>query len=336
MLTGPWLLFALFVTIGLIVWLSSRAKVHPFMALLLATMGLGLAVGLPGPDILKAVQDGFGSLMGYIGLIVVLGSIIGVILERSGGALRIAMALLSVFGKGRPALAMSLIGGVVGIPVFCDSGFIILSRLNQVLAERTGKPPASLALGLAAGLYTTHTLVPPTPGPIAAAGNLGATDYLGTIILLGLAFAIPTALVAWGFARWQGGRLQPSLPELPPAADLPALPPLSLALGPILLPVLLIALASLSRLLDWEGNGAAVLAFVGSPLIALLLGTLLAGALLPRWDEAHLSGWIGDGIRQAGPILVLTGAGGAFGSLLKATPLADYVAGWAGEGQLAG
>ena len=327
---------ALLLTIGLIVWLSSRAKVHPFMALLLATIGLGLVVGLPGAEILQAIQAGFGGLMGYIGLIVVLGSIIGVVLERSGGALRIATAMLDLFGRGRPALAMTLIGAVVGIPVFCDSGFIILSRLNQVLATRTGRPPASLALGLAAGLYTTHTLVPPTPGPIAAAGNLGATDYLGTIILLGLAMAVPTALAAWAFARWQGARLQPRLPEIAAPADPAALPPLALALGPILLPVLLIALASISSLLGWEGRLGAVLAFAGSPLMALLLGTLLAGALLPRWDEAHLSGWVGEGIRQAGPILVLTGAGGAFGSLLKATPLADYVASWAGEGALTG
>jgi GntP family gluconate:H+ symporter len=335
MLTGIPLLLAIIAAIVLIIVLSARLGVHPLLSLLSATLFLGMVAGMPLSGLITAINDGFGGLMGYIGLIVVFGSIIGYILEKSGAAHRLAIALLSSVGQGRPALTMSAIGAITSIPVFCDSGFIILSGLNDAVARQSGVKKGVLALSLSAGLYTTHTLVPPTPGPIAAAGNLGAADYLGTIMLLGLLVALPTMLVAVVLAKRLGQRLE--LPELvAEAPETDTLPSLGRSVLPILLPILLIAAGSVLKLLGYEGPGTQVLLFLSHPLIALMLGTVAALWLMPKWDSAHLSGWIGEGIKLAGPILIITGAGGAFGGVLKATPVAELVEGSLGNGGYAG
>lgn len=310
------------VIIGLIV-ASSRFKVHPLILLLLASFAVGLATGMPFLKITETVQKGFGDLIGYIGLVVVLGSILGVALERSGAALRLAEAVLNGFGKNRPALGMSLIGALVGIPVFCDSGFIILSRLNDALSVKSGKPKATLTLALASGLYTTHTLVPPTPGPIAAAGNLGVSDYLGLVILLGLAISVPVVGVAYWWASLKGNKIEiETSVETPENIDV--LPKLGHSLLPIVLPVALIALASVVQIGGWQNGFANGLKFAGQPLIALLIGTGLAFWLLPGQEKSK---WIGEGIALSGPILIITGAGGAFGAVLKATPLTESLQG---------
>jgi GntP family gluconate:H+ symporter len=335
MLTGIPLLLVIFFAIAFIVVASSVWKVHPFVALLLATFGAGLAVGMPLPEVLAAVNSGFGGLMGYIGLIVVLGSIIGVILEKSGAAMRMADVILNLVGKKRPALAMSLIGATVSIPVFCDSGFIILSGLNNALAKKTAAKKATLALALASGLYTTHTLVPPTPGPIAAAGNLGAGDYLGIVMLVGLLTTVPVALAGYFFAIKQGSKIATAEHEITPE-EAAALPSALQSFAPIAIPILLIAAASLASVMKWEGAWVTWLKFFGNPLTALLLGMLLAFTLFTKWDKTHLTGWVGEGIILAGPILIITGAGGAFGGVLKATPIAGLVNGWVAGGQFSG
>jgi GntP family gluconate:H+ symporter len=335
MLTGLPLLLAIIAAILIIILLSARLGVHPLLSLLSATLFLGVVSGLPLPDIVTAINDGFGGLMGYIGLIVVFGSIIGYILEKSGGAQRLALSLLNTIGKGRPALTMSAIGAVTSIPVFCDSGFIILSGLNDAVARQSGVKKGVLALSLSAGLYTTHTLVPPTPGPIAAAGNLGAADYLGTIMLLGLLVALPTMLVAVFLSKKLGKNLDlPELVEEEPATH--TLPALGASVLPILLPILLIATGSVMKLLEYTGTGMELLLFLSHPLIALMLGTVAALWLMPKWDAAHLSGWVGEGVKLAGPILIITGAGGAFGGILKAIPVAGLVESSLGSGGYTG
>ena len=155
---------------------------------------------MPLLTVVENVNAGFGGLMTSIGIVIVAGTIIGVILEKSGAAYRMAEVVLRILGEKRPQLAMSIIGYIVSIPVFCDSGFIILSSLKKSLAKRAKVKVASMAVALSTGLYATHTLVPPTPGPIAAAGNIGATDYLGTIILVGLFVAIPAVIVGYIWA----------------------------------------------------------------------------------------------------------------------------------------
>lgn len=320
MLTGIPLLLAIGLAVGFILLASIVLKLHPFLSLLLATLLLGLAVGMSPAAILENINTGFGNILGYIGLIVVLGSIIGIILERSGAALRIAELILRVVGSRFPTLAMTLIGAIVSIPVFCDSGFIILSGLNRSIADRTKASMGSLALGLAAGLYVTHTLIPPTPGPIAAAGNLGAADYLGTVMLLGFVVAIPTLLVSYWFALRRGKGIQIDEEEAVIMSNY--LPNAWRAVLPILVPILLIGVASVLRFLQLE---IPWLLFLGHPLMALLIGVFFAFGLLPAWDQKYLTDWVGDGVKLAGPILVITGMGGAFGAVLKATPLADWL-----------
>ncbi|MEM1214436.1 MAG: GntP family permease [Bacteroidota bacterium] len=334
-MSGYWLLLLIALSIGSIIWTVSMWKWHPFISLLAASLLVGLGSGLPLTEVLAAVNSGFGQLLAYIGLVVVLGSIIGVILERSGAAQKIAELILGLLGQGRPVLAMTLIGATVSIPVFCDSGFIILSGLNDALARRTAFRKGQLALALATGLYTTHTLIPPTPGPIAAAGNLGAADYLGWIILLGLVVAVPVLIVAWQLSRWRGHELDLPLKE-EVTVQPEQLPSALAALLPVLLPILLIALGTITKFSGYAGTVSEVLITLGNPVVALLLGLVAALFLLPEWDQEHLQGWPAVGIQLAGPILIITGAGGAFGAVLKATSLQAFLTDWLSGQAVAG
>ena len=195
------MLFAvIFLSVALVVLLTAVFKVHPFLSLLIGAFFMGIAAGMPLLDVVESVNDGFGGLMKNIGIVIVAGTIIGVILEKSGAAYRMAEVVLRLIGDKKPQLAMSIIGFIVSIPVFCDSGFIILSSLKKALAKRAKVSIASMSVALATGLYAAHTLVPPTPGPIAAAGNIGAENYLGTIILIGLLVAIPAVIVGYIWA----------------------------------------------------------------------------------------------------------------------------------------
>lgn len=178
---GPALLAALAASIALIIFLCGRFKLHPFLAIVLSTyafgmmaMGIGAATGADErfvDNLGTTIAEGFGTILASIGLVILFGTIIGKVLERTGAAVTLAEAVLKVVGKRHPALAMSLIGWVVSIPVFCDSGYVVLSPLQRSIARKTGKNPVVLGTALATGLYASHTFVPPTPGPIAAAGT---------------------------------------------------------------------------------------------------------------------------------------------------------------------
>ncbi len=332
MLEGPILILILLGAILFIILSISFLKLHPFLSLLIATFGVGLIVGMPLQKIITTINSGFGGLMGYIGLVIIFGTIIGTILEKSGGAIKMADVVLRAFGKKRPTLAMSLIGAIVSIPVFCDSGFVILSKLNKAVAKRSGVPLAAMTIALSSGLYATHTLVPPTPGPIAAAGNIGASEYLGTVIWIGLITAIPVILVGYRWALRVGKSITIEGEDDPSdlsgvLEDVGPLPSAFKSFLPILLPVILIAAASIVKFLEATGDIAAAVLFVGNPLVALLLGVFASFTLMPKFDEEHLSGWLGKGIVLGGPILLITGAGGAFGSVLKATPLKELITG---------
>ncbi|MEU4025883.1 GntP family permease [Streptomyces anulatus] len=351
---GPSLLVALAISIVLIVVLCGRFRLHPFLAIVIATygfglaaMGIGAATGADKPfvdDLGATIAEGFGSILASIGLVILFGTIIGKVLERTGAAVTLAEAVLKVVGKRHPALAMSVMGWVVSIPVFCDSGYVVLSPLQRSIARKTGKNPVVLGTALATGLYASHTFVPPTPGPIAAAGNVGiGSDGLVWVIL----FSIPVSLVAalaglvWALRRTQD--LRSSLPDLEESFEeykqqFERLPGLGRALAPILVPIVLMATGSVaafpsgdSTLVD--GAFGALLTDLGSPVNALLIGVVLALALLPpRRDAKALTTWVAEGLVDAAPILVITGAGGAFGAVIKGTPLADYIGTLIGDG----
>ncbi|MEO3976618.1 GntP family permease [Streptomyces sp. CAU 1734] len=352
--TGPFLLAALAVSIALIILLCGRFKLHPFLAIVIATygfgltaMGIGAASGAEKPFVDKlgtVIAEGFGGILASIGLVILFGTIIGKVLERTGAAVTLAEAVLKVVGKRHPALAMSLIGWVVSIPVFCDSGYVVLSPLQRSIARKTGKNPVVLGTALATGLYASHTFVPPTPGPIAAAGNLGiGSDGLVWVILFSIPVSLVAALAGLVWALRRTGNLESKLPDAHQTFEeykeqFDHLPSLSRALTPILLPILLMATGSVASFPSGDGtlvDGAfgSFLSDIGSPVNALLIGVILALALLPaKRDAKALTTWVAEGLVDAAPILVITGAGGAFGAVIKSTPIADYIASLIGDG----
>ena len=320
--------------IGWIILSISVWKWHPFLALMAASLGVGVALGIPLPDVVSHIGQGFGGLLASIGVIIVLGSILGTMMEVSGAAQTIAALLMNGLGRKYPLTALSFLGAFVGIPVFCDAGFIILSRLVRQISERSGRPPASLSVGLAAGLYATHTLVPPTPGPIAAAGNLGATPYLGLVILIGFFVAFVTLPVS----LWVGGRLtrnmQVRLPET--NADEPSIPDAlsgGRALVPIVLPIVLISLGTISNLASWN---MPLIDFMGHPVIALLISVLVGFFCLRIENVRSFTTMTANAITQAGPILIITGAGGAFGAVLKSSSLTQHLTSLMGGSEAGG
>ena len=290
------LVLILVALIAFIVLSTTRLKLHPFLALLAAALIAGFAYQLPGGEIIKTMTAGFGGILGYIGIVIVLGTIIGVILERSGAAITMAETVIRLLGQRFPTLTMSIIGYLVSIPVFCDSGYVILNSLKNALAARMKVSVVAMSVALATGLYATHTFVPPTPGPIAAAGNLGLETSLGLVILVGLLVAAVTAVAGmlWAnrFLKQNDHELLEEAPSelLADNVDFDALrarygklPSAWQAFSPIFVPIILICLGSLAAFPSKPfGTGAFfdVLSFLGQPVAALLVGLVLACSLL--------------------------------------------------------
>ncbi len=332
-MSGFGLIILLVAGILFIVISTAKYKLHPFIALLLTAYAIALCSGIPIADTVKTITTGFGGILAYIGIVIVLGTIIGTILEKTGAAIAMADFVLRKVGHKRPVLAMSIIGYIVSIPVFCDSGFVILSSLKKSLIQQTGKSAVAMTIALSTGLYATHTLVPPTPGPIAAAGNLHV-DNLGLVILFGLGIAAFSALAGYLYAEWAGKRYRCAQDDLPRLADdheikalYKKLPSTLNAFLPIIVPIGLIALASVLKLL-FSGVDNLVLKcfyFIGEPVTALLIGLFFAARLLPEWSKTTLSDWVGQAVKESGSILIITAAGGALGGVLKASGIGDYL-----------
>ncbi len=324
----------LILSILAIIVLSTRFNLHPFLSLLLVSIAYGLLVGMPGDAIIHAVNNGFGETLGKIGLVIVLGVIIGVFLEHSGGAFKIAETVLKVIGKKRVTPAMGIIGYFVSIPVFADSGFIILNPLNKSLCKKAGISLTGPAIALGLGLMITHTLVPPTPGPVAAAGILKAD--LGLVLLWGLIVGALTLIVSILFAKGYAARTWidpgPVGGENEITGNLKRKPSVSLSFLPILVPILLIILKSVVEIQfpGWvESRAGKFISFIGSPVIALIIGMFLAFFLPGRLDKNMLSttGWVGQALKDTATILLVTGAGGIFGKILQESGIADQLAG---------
>ena len=276
-------LLLLLLSVLCIIWLTTRLNVHPFLALLLISMGYGALAGMPMAALVEAVNEGFGNTLGKIGLIIVLGIIIGAFLEHTGGARAIADKVLSWIGSKRVPLAMGVLGYIVSIPVFADSGFMLLDPLGISLNRKSKISLAGTAIALGLGLMASHTLVPPTPGPIAAAGILEAD--LGLVILFGLPVSLLALAVSVVFASRYAAKTY----------------------------------------IDPEATLASWLGFLGEPVIALMIGLLLCLLLPAKLDRQMLSssGWVGQAVRDAASILLITGAGGIFGTVLQRSGIAE-------------
>ena len=326
------LIFLLVASVLLIVVSTSKFKIHPFLALIFTAILFGLFSGMPLDKIVESINLGFGGTIGQIGIVIIAGVMIGTFLEHTGGAYAMAKRILKLTGKKKVPLTMSIIGYIVSIPVFADSGFVILMPLNKALTKQAKISLAGTSVALALGLMTTHCLVPPTPGPIAAAGILGAD--LGLVIILGIAVSVVTLAVGWLYATKIAARHyidpNPDLSESALEEKLKEAPRAVKAFMPIVIPIILIVLRSVSDFpTEPFGSGQLknIMGFIGNPVIALLIGLLLAFTLPRKFDREMLSttGWIGQSLVNAALIVMITGAGGAFGMILRNSEIAEVL-----------
>ena len=321
------LIILLILAIVFIVISTTRFNLHPFLALIIAAIGYGLSAGVPLDSIIASVNNGFGSTVSSIGIVIVVGCIIGTFLEESGGAYVMARSALKVVGQKHVPLAMLLLGYIISIPVFADSGFVILTPLNRALSKKAGITLASTACALGLGLTITHCLIPPTPGPIAAAGILEAD--LGLVILTGIASSILPLLVAWLFVTRWATRFQidpePNATEADIERKIAQAPSAFKSFLPIMVPLILIVLRSVSTFPSAPfGNGsfARIIGFVGEPVVALLIGMVLSFTLPGKFERAMLSatGWVGKALSSAAIII-----GGSFGMILRDSGIANVL-----------
>ncbi len=387
----PQLLLALVLGISTIVVIVLKTRLDAFVALLLAALVTGFVAGLPAADTIEAITTGFGNTLASIGIVIGLGVGIGKILEVSGAADSLARAFVKAMGKGREHWAMAGTGAMVSIPVFCDSGYVIMNPLARSIARRINGRYVTLALALGCGMTLTHHLVPPTPGPLGVAGILGAD--LGALVLAGLVFALLLLPVVVIYAAWMGPKLESEVNERtraevyqgvsvgsssaggrsagvsggagtafaddesveepeevrnpawmlgdPPPGEKPHRVGLALSSLPLLVPLLLIVLNTVATAIDRSNQGvlspdaeytpagyAKILAFVGNPVVALLIGIVLAVyVLLPRWTpRGKVHGWLAEAAASAGLIILITGAGGALGEVLRTSGVGDALA----------
>lgn len=326
-------LFALILVAVIVMVLAiTKLKMHPFIVLTVIAIGVGLLSGLGTEETIKLVKTGFGDIMANIGIVILAGTIIGTILEKTGAALTMANTILRWVGKDKSVLTMGITGFVTGIPVFCDSGFVILSPISRALAAQSNTSLAVMATALSGGLYVTHCLVPPTPGPLAMAGNLGAD--LGLLIVVGLLVSIPTMIVSVIYAKKVASKIDiPANPENTVeelTEKYGKLPGALHSFSPILVPIVLIALKSIGEFPSHPfGEGALpqFTSFIGNPVVALILGIFLAMTLIPVSEKKDTLEWVSTGVVHSAAILAITGAGGSFGAILKTLPIADALSG---------
>ena len=321
----------LLLSVIIIILLTAKLKIHPFIALFLVAILYGIFASMPLNEIINSVNQGFGETLGKIGLLIVLGIIIGAFLENSGGAYAIAEKVLKIIGEKRVPAAMGIIGYLVSIPVFADSGFLLLSPLNKSLSKKAKISLAGSAVALALGLTATHTLVLPTPGPIAASGILNAD--LGTVIFLGLIISALALVVGILFATRYAAKTyidpNPEVTEAEISLKLTEAPGAIKSSVPIFVPISLIILKSLVNAFgkNLYGNIVEFISFIGEPMIALLIGVFLS-LLLPKKLNLNMlstSGWVGNSLKDAAAIILITGAGGIFGKVLQNSGIAKVV-----------
>ena len=321
----------LLLSIALIILMVNYLRLHPFLALFMVAVFFGFAAGMDYALILDTINDGFGGTLGKIGLVIIFGVIIGAFLENTGGAYALAEAVIKVVGKKRVSAAMGILGYFVSIPVYADSGFILLSPLNKSLSKKAGISLAGSAVALALGLTVTHNLVPPTPGPIAAAGILNAD--LGLVLALAIPISILALVMALVFATKFAARTyiepNPDISQESIDQKMKTAPSAFKASLPIVVPIILIMINSRMKAIDVQDVAAwqSFLQFLGEPVIALVIGMFLAFSLPKKLKKELVSteGWVGKALKESANILLITGAGGVFGKMLQNSGIANVM-----------
>ena len=333
-MTGAAFLIVFVAAVVLMLLMISRWKIHPFLSIMLVALILALLAGIPMPQVPKVIGEGFASTFTSIGIVIILGALIGAILEQTGAALTLADAVIRLVGEKRPGLALELMGWIVSIPVFCDSGFVILNPIRKALVKRTGAPSVTLTVCLACGLYIAHVFIPPTPGPIAAAQTLGIGEDLLLLMGLGVVTSVFPLTAGYLYARFIGRRIKASDDNNEQTAEsyealkagFGQLPGLAFSLAPLIVPIVLMALSSIAAMLHWSGWAGDLCMFVGHPMIALAVGALLAVLLLAKSGKStELFRLTDETLRIVGPILFVTAAGSVLGRVIAASGLMEYI-----------
>lgn len=333
--------------IALLLFLIIKIRLQPFVALLAVSIAVGLAAGLSVTELFGTVQksaavsvieSGMGGILGHVAIIIGLGTMLGAILEVSGGAEVLSSRLLGLFGEKRAPLAMGLTGLIFGIPVFFDVGIFVLAPIVYAAAKRSGKSILLYAMPLLAGLSMTHAFLPPHPGPVAAAGLFKVS--LGWVILMGIVVGIPAVLAAWAYAGWIGKRIFVEVPQdmldaaeeakAAVAAERKGTDEAPVPLGTVLLiigtPLVLILAATFSSIALDPSTPRSVVEFFGNPFVALTIALLMAYYLLGirrGWSRKSLEQVSTSSLKPVGNILLVVGAGGVFGAVLKASGVAQ-------------
>ena len=347
-MTGLPLIIVFIVAIVLMILLISKLKVHPFLAIMAVSLLLAIVAGIPLNDVKNAdgvveklgipnvIGEGFASTFKSIGIVIILGAFIGSVLEKTGAALKLADMVIKLVGEKHPQLAIELMGWVVSIPVFCDSGFVILNPIRKALVKRTGVSSVAMTVCLSCGLYISHVFIPPTPGPIAAAQTLGVGESLLLVIGIGILCSICPLIAGYFYAKFIGKKIKSadetgdssevvkSYEEL--KAEFGKLPGGINALAPLLVPILLMALSSISSMAGWTGPIAGLLTFLGTPVMALAVGTVLAVIqIFTAGKGKDFYNITNETLKTVGPILFVTAAGGVLGKVISSSDMVNFI-----------
>lgn len=350
-MSGIALIIAFVIAVILMIVAISKFKIHPFLSIMGVSLILGLVAGIPlvnttdaagnvTQGLANVIGAGFSGTFTSIGIVIILGALIGTILECTGAAFKLADMVIKLVGKKRPQLAMLLMGWVVSIPVFCDSGFVILNPIRKALVKRTAVSSVSMTIALSAGLYIAHVFIPPTPGPIAAANTLGIGNNLLLVMGLGAVASILPLIAGYFYAKYIGKKVKAAdeadneeitktYEEI--VAEYGKLPNGFMALAPIIVPILFMALGSIASMAKWTGPLYNICSFLGTPIIALAIGVIfgvilmaMAGKMKNFYDVTN------DTLKTVGPILFVTAAGGVLGKVISVSGMVEFITSNAG------
>jgi len=340
-MSGIALIVCFVIAIILMILMISKFKVHPFLALMSISLVLAIVAGIDLSKIPAMIGVGFSGTFKSIGIVIIFGTIIGTVLEKTGAALKLADMVVKLVGQRRPELAMLIMGWVVGIPVFCDSGFVVLNSIREALYKKISASPVAMSVALSGGLYASHVFIPPTPGPIAAAGTLGLGGNLLLVIIMGAVVSVPVLVAVYFFSKSiaksvtisdkeADATITASYEEL--LKKFGTLPSGFLSIAPIIMPIIFMAVGSVVDVLAKQGmlDKAALLPkiflFLGNPIIALAIGVIFCVFLLAETKKMREFDHItNESLKIAGPILFITAAGGVLGNVITEAGFVNFI-----------
>ena len=340
-MSGIALIVCFVIAIILMILMISKFKVHPFLALMSISLVLAIVAGIDLSKIPAMIGVGFSGTFKSIGIVIIFGTIIGTVLEKTGAALKLADMVVKLVGQRRPELAMLIMGWVVGIPVFCDSGFVVLNSIREALYKKISASPVAMSVALSGGLYASHVFIPPTPGPIAAAGTLGLGGNLLLVIIMGTVVSVPVLVAVYFFSKSiaksvtisdkeADATITASYEEL--LKKFGKLPCGFLSLAPIIMPIIFMAVGSVIDVLAKQGmlDKVALLPkiflFLGNPIIALAIGVIFCVFLLAETKKMREFDHItNESLKIAGPILFITAAGGVLGNVITEAGFVNFI-----------